>query len=388
MAVAVPEQAEGAAEDLRAWRDLAVPRVHAARWCPAAARAGLVEIRRIRAALDAAEAALVRCVESVAGRDVQAALVRATGMSEAQARSVSRTASVIGRVPAAGMALEAGEVTAAHVELLAAVPDPEAAEALLGHAAVEAVDVFRRRVRAHVAASDGAGLRERQQRVRSLVFFPAAEGCVGMRAVLPPVVGNQVRSAIERRCDQRWRAAHPERAPVAGGHGDEPRDRRLADALVEAVVGAGPAGAGPAGAGNGSGLGRVGVIVLIDEATMAAHLAGGEPIAAEEIPALVADARTELYAAVRSMEGAVLRFGRSRRFASALQKLALVARDGGHCAWRGCGRPWYRTDADHRMDWERGGPTDLENLRLLCPAHHAHRHLTGTGPEAPDGPDP
>ena len=82
-----------------------------------------------------------------------------------------------------------------------------------------------------------------------------------------------------------------------------------------------------------------------------------------------------------------MKFGRSRRFASPLQKLALALRDGGFCCKPGCPAPWTHCDADHIVEWDDGGLTDIENLRPLCgPDCHKHRHETGMGiTRQPDG---
>jgi hypothetical protein len=66
--------------------------------------------------------------------------------------------------------------------------------------------------------------------------------------------------------------------------------------------------------------------------------------------------------------GCVLNVGRSNRFPTQAQWNALVVRDRG-CVR--CGRPPRYCQAHHKRYWERGGPTDLENLELLC--WHCHR---------------
>lgn len=423
-------------DPLEPWQHLRVPRVEAADWTVVGARSGLREVARIRAALDAAQAAFVGVVKSSAGRDTRAALVRETGMSSAAARQAERVADVVGRVPGACDALAGGEVSAAHLAALAPVADSVAAAGLLVHAAGgESVDDFAHRVRRHGIETDAEGVLDRQRRARTLSFFRGEDGGIGLRALFSAVDGARVRAAIERACDAAWRTDHPERAATLGGHEAEPRDRRLSDALVDLIagpprrLGAGPTGSsdGAAAASSGeavagdqsigavrptgssraglpdparvrtpaSGSGtdamsptrgagpdrppadgsRIGVVVIVDEARMEAHLAGGDPIGIGEVAALVHGTRTEMYAAVRSMSGAILRFGRSRRFASALQKLAVIARDGGTCATPGCDVPWYRCDVDHRIEWTAGGRTDLENLDLQCRnGHHTHRH--------------
>lgn len=353
-----------------------LPVVSPGEWTAASARAGLVQIGRLRAVLDAAQAALVGVMRPVFGRDTRAAVVRATGMSGAEARRAEVVADVCERVDGAAGALAGGQVSAAHLAVLGPVAEDPGAAALLARAAAQSVDDFARTVRRHRIDTDAAGLAERQRQARTVQFSTTDDGGLRIHAVLTQLDGARVRAAVEQRCDERWRRAHPERAASVGGHDDEPRDRRLADALVELVTGD--------GVGGGC---RTGVVVVVEEATMQARVAGGDPVSLGDVAALASDARTELYAAVRSMSGAILSFGRSRRFASPLQRLALIARDGGTCAWPGCDRPWTRTDVDHRVDWESGGCTDLDNLRLLCTvAHHRHRHESGRQPDDPDPP--
>jgi hypothetical protein len=52
---------------------------------------------------------------------------------------------------------------------------------------------------------------------------------------------------------------------------------------------------------------------------------------------------------------------------------ALVLRDRG-CAFPDCDRPASICDAHHIRAWLRGGPTQLDNLVLLCPHHHKLMH--------------
>ena len=73
--------------------------------------------------------------------------------------------------------------------------------------------------------------------------------------------------------------------------------------------------------------------------------------------------------------GDVLVLGRTKRLASSRQRLALSVRDLGLCQFPGCGRR-RRLEAHHRQPWSEGGPTDLDNLVLLCRSHHiaVHEH--------------
>ena len=97
----------------------------------------------------------------------------------------------------------------------------------------------------------------------------------------------------------------------------------------------------------------------------------------------------------------VLNVGRRTRVVSRAQRRALIHRDGG-CAFPGCDRPHRWCDAHHLIPWQRGGPTDLDNLCLLCRRHHVMCHERGwqlargpdgtliatpPGPPEPRGPD-
>jgi hypothetical protein len=68
--------------------------------------------------------------------------------------------------------------------------------------------------------------------------------------------------------------------------------------------------------------------------------------------------------------------GRSARVPGPRLRRALEARDGG-CVHPGCDRPPRHCDAHHIIPWERGGPTDLANLVLLCRRHHRVAHRRG-----------
>ena len=74
--------------------------------------------------------------------------------------------------------------------------------------------------------------------------------------------------------------------------------------------------------------------------------------------------------------GRPLHLGRERRLASADQRLALIAADGG-CTRPGCDAPASRCAVHHVEDWAKGGRTDIDHLALACDACHA---LINDGP--------
>ena len=85
---------------------------------------------------------------------------------------------------------------------------------------------------------------------------------------------------------------------------------------------------------------------------------------------------TALTGIVLDSRGAVLDCGLSQRLATPSQRRALAARDGG-CCFVGCTRPAAWCQAAHITAWVDGGPTDIQNLCLLC-VHHHRLYDTGT----------
>ena len=72
-------------------------------------------------------------------------------------------------------------------------------------------------------------------------------------------------------------------------------------------------------------------------------------------------------------DGRPLHLGRLRRVASADQRLALIAAEGG-CTRAGCAAP-ASICAVHRVEeWRHGGRTDIDSLTLVCDACHARVH--------------
>ncbi|RPI25506.1 MAG: HNH endonuclease, partial [Actinobacteria bacterium] len=69
----------------------------------------------------------------------------------------------------------------------------------------------------------------------------------------------------------------------------------------------------------------------------------------------------------------ILDVGRATRTVPAAIRRALDIRDRG-CTWAGCDRPARFCDAHHIWHWADGGPTNLDNLTLLCRPHHRMTH--------------
>jgi hypothetical protein len=121
------------------------------------------------------------------------------------------------------------------LDQLAPITDQEDVDALLGAAVRESPDEFGRTVDAFRIAKDSKGWSDRTKKARTLSFFNTEYG-VGFRGVLPAVEGGRLRTLVNEVCDANWRKAHPERADTLGGHDDEPRDRRLAEAPSRSLM--------------------------------------------------------------------------------------------------------------------------------------------------------
>ncbi|MFV8167551.1 HNH endonuclease signature motif containing protein [Mycobacterium sp. 134] len=114
---------------------------------------------------------------------------------------------------------------------------------------------------------------------------------------------------------------------------------------------------------------------------------GQKPVAALHLgPVLTEDERRELlcdgtWEAWFERHGQVIGAGRSTRAISRRLRRALEHRDR-CCAVPGCGAT-RGLHAHHIKHWEDGGPTELDNLVLVCPYHHRLHHrrlITITGP--------
>ena len=100
----------------------------------------------------------------------------------------------------------------------------------------------------------------------------------------------------------------------------------------------------------------------------------GGPIAGETARRLACDAAVTRI--VFDAQSAVVDVGRARRLPASAARRALQARDGG-CVWPGCDRPASWSQAHHLQSWAQGGSTDVDNLVLVCRAHHWKIHEGG-----------
>ena len=115
------------------------------------------------------------------------------------------------------------------------------------------------------------------------------------------------------------------------------------------------------------------VVIVFDVDRWKARTAGGGPIPITE--SLLDQARNDLYYCFKNTVGEVIKFARSRRDPTPIQKLVLVVRDE-KCLYPGCHAPPDACDAHHINEVIKDkGNTDTDVMGLFCEAHHRHIHL-------------
>ncbi len=208
------------------------------------------------------------------------------------------------------------------------------------------------------------------QETRYLTWGYDEDGSFVLRARLTPEEGALVlaalRSARDALGDQGECMA--ESGPAGPLFETETIRPSAADALVamaETTLAHGPT---PVAGGD-----RHMVLVHVNAETGTATLDGGPELTDNEAASVLCDAAHATI--LLGGEGEPLAMGRRTREPTVAQRRALLVRDGG-CVFPGCEQRVF-VDAHHVHEWERGGPTDLNNLVLVCRVHHRAIHHRG-----------
>ncbi|WP_052053731.1 HNH endonuclease signature motif containing protein [Rhodococcoides fascians] len=155
---------------------------------------------------------------------------------------------------------------------------------------------------------------------------------------------------------------------ASGGDGDGGDVDRAGQESASAPDDAGPRGDAAAGRGGGSHAGQKSVPEP-GNADWPFHLDWTGPISRFLAELVTCDA--DLTPVIVDHHGVPLALGRTTRLASDDQRIALTIRD--TCCVM-CGRPAQWCQAHHIKFWEHGGPTDLDNLALVCGECHRLVH--------------
>lgn len=341
-----------------------------------------------------------------------------TGRREAGAEI--RRAETLGEIPRMRAAVEAGDVTLAHVDVVArtaagasesvlrALASPEGQATILNLARRTDAGGFAKAAAAWSATVDQEALQRTHDGAHAARFLKLTETASGTRlaGLLDPMVGHRLRLALEavagkpapddaRSPEQRRADALETIASVTLATPpdiDAPTGRRPHVSLVlrpetwaalreaartprsprQAVAGTGPSTTPvPEGA--------------------PATLDDGAPVPASELGRMLCDC--ELTRVVLGADADVLDLGRTVRTFTPGQRRAVTARDLG-CLWPGCGTPARWCEVHHLVWWDRdGGRTAVLDGALACSFHHHEIHRLdlvvtrydvphGTGPDA------
>ena len=300
------------------------------------------------------------------GRAAAAMMRERLNVSARQATADTELAASLAEFPSTVAAWRAGKITMGHARVIARVgadPDHSDEPALLEMARDYPVDMFARMTRRYMSPGTSAEERRRQRENRWASLVQDSDGSWRLSAYFDVDTGKRVSVAFNAMV-----RAHRNGTTVYGSgpiQGVTARQRR-ADALANLITGEGT-----------HRRPNTTLLLIADYDTVARELRDlryddGLPVAADQIAALAAQAK--VLPAIFNADGDPLWLGRAQRDASFGQRIVLAARDGG-CV--NCAAP-AEAGEPHHIEWfSRGGPTDIDNLALLCERCHHLVHDDG-----------
>lgn len=205
--------------------------------------------------------------------------------------------------------------------------------------------------------------RELAEPVNELHLTTRANGRTAVRGDFDPEASALLRAVLS-----------PLAAPRPGSDtGPDPRStaERQGDALVEALRLTADSGTLPSEAGEKPHLLVTIPLQALRSGIGQATLHGAGQIDARAARRIACDAK--IIPVVLGSRSEPLDLGRAAYTVTAALRRALILRDGG-CAFPSCHRSYRWCDAHHVRHWADGGPTDLNNLTLLCGQHHRIMH--------------
>ena len=186
---------------------------------------------------------------------------------------------------------------------------------------------------------------------------------------LSNTVGAQLNAILDPLTKPRTSAIEDEDGTVVEIPDQRPHMQRLHDALEEACARLLKSADQPSVGGIPA---SVIITISLDDLLAkagVAETADGSQLTTDQLLRIADEA--DIWPTIIDRNGVPLALGRSQRLASKGQTMALIARDAG-CSFPGCTHPPQWCDRHHILDWILGGPTDLDNLTLLCRYHHTH----------------
>ena len=353
-------------------------------------RAHLLALGRERALLDAREA------DAIAELDLRGAflhdgaantkawLAHETGVAAATAGSRVRLAKCLRRMPLIAIALARGQVTDGHCRSMARCLTPRTLvafardEATLTSAAC-ALDAegFDLAVTRWLFMNDPDGPEPACERGSQLHTSPLLGGRTRIDGELDPEDSIEFLTELQAIDEELWHAdqAADDTDPLKGRSHAE----RNAAALVEMARRSSAAGdrdADPDSPAARPGPRRPQIIAVADLAALNGDPTGmflfdaETPASNDILQRWLCD--TAIGRVIMAGQSVPIDLGRSTYTTSPGQRRALIARDRG-CMIPGCKRKARWCDAHHVVPFPNG-PTNLDNLVLLCKRHHKHVH--------------
>jgi hypothetical protein len=350
------------------------------------AREALSQSARVRSWLDAIDVSVRRRLDELAAEgapispDVDVARHGMTSRRDAE--RVARRQGALDLVPQLADPLAAGEVSGAHVDVLAnglgqlskddrvRLADADG-DRLTRLAQRQTPDEFAKTVKEAVADAQcdgGLGTFERQRRANRLrSWTDQITGMVHLHGQFDPESGLKIVSRLRAQVESLFHTATPDGCP------EDPcakQEYLAAMALVSLVEG------------NTNSSGRVGIIAVIDEDSLR-HRIHTQSIIDLGDPDLVLPVETlrriaceaEIIPVVLNGDGVAVDVGRKQRLATDDQRAALRAMYP-TCFGPDCTVPFDRCEIHHIDPWGNLGPTDLAKLAPGC---HQHHHLLHEG---------
>ena len=281
-----------------------------------------------------------------------------------RARLEIETARELEKLPETSKGLRDGEIPYDNARILAGANQRGTIneKELLDDARNQSPDKFAATVRKHEqqrSTDDGISKLEHQRSQRFARIRTAIEdGMTVLYGRFDPITGARIETALSKKMNELWQEEDPQNRATP--------TQRMADALALLLTRPG---------GNKDGPSQdVRLLVIADYDAVSrqlqnARLENGTPIPAGELRRLACDA--QILPAIFGGPSVPMDLGMARRKASPTQRAALIARDR---ACIGCGAKAAWCQSHHIVHWQDGGPTNVDNMCLLCSRCHHNVH--------------
>jgi hypothetical protein len=279
------------------------------------------------------------------------------GISLHTARQHVRVARALEELPIAQAAFGDGRLSYSKLRALVRIVTPKTEAQLVEWAQCATAAQFEKIV------AGRRSVNRKDPDLRDVSWHHDDDGYLVLRARLEPEEGALVLKALQS-AREALRTSEDEN--VSAETFLQPTNADALVAMAETTLAHGPT---PVAGGD-----RHTILIHVDAETNETRLASGQLLDAESAALIRCDASESTILLRDGREPLAL--GRKSRGPSVAQRRALLVRDGGACRFPGCSNDLF-VDAHHVEYWENGGPTDLDNLMLLCRVHHRAIHHRG-----------